>query len=167
MGFGCIMPRYAQLHQSDTKPTCWVAMTMQLLLKGHAVPIDVPNWEGYTPLCCAFAWGHLDVAKYLLKNGADGNYTTATGMTPLHIAAWHNCTASVDWLLQHGAESFETSRFGVRAFDMTRPGQARRSLYASMYQQPEEPEPMPAPKSSLSRSASVRQSVAKSPRAHA
>ncbi|KAL6752541.1 flagellar associated protein [Haematococcus lacustris] len=107
---------------------------VKVLLKEQKVAVDVANWEGWTPLCCAIAWGHLDIAKYLIKCGANPNHTTAAGHTLLHLAAWHSCTESVEWLLQHGMSTAAENKHGCTPFDMAGPGQARRLLYAARLQ---------------------------------
>ncbi|EHK51017.1 hypothetical protein TRIATDRAFT_186587, partial [Trichoderma atroviride IMI 206040] len=50
--------------------------------------IDLSNNENETPLYRACCFGHTDVAKLLLDNGADCNKHCTEGCTPLHIAAF-------------------------------------------------------------------------------
>ncbi|UKZ68921.1 uncharacterized protein TrAtP1_009939 [Trichoderma atroviride] len=50
--------------------------------------IDLSNNENETPLYRTCCFGHTDVAKLLLDNGADCNKHCTEGCTPLHIAAF-------------------------------------------------------------------------------
>mmetsp|Transcript_34008 Transcript_34008/g.86086 ORF Transcript_34008/g.86086 Transcript_34008/m.86086 type:complete len:215 (-) Transcript_34008:788-1432(-) len=121
---------------------------VKVLVKEAKLEIEATNYEGWTPLCCAIAWGHLDIAKYLLKCGARAGHTTPDGNTLLHLAAWYDCAESVDWLLSHGMKACVENRFGVRPFDMARPGAVRRLLHTAMLQEQggagEESEEQPA-----------------------
>jgi ankyrin repeat protein len=58
-------------------------------------------------LVYAAAWGHVDVAKYLLDQGAQINLIPVGfdyAGTPLHYAAFQGRREMVDLLLQHGAD---------------------------------------------------------------
>lgn len=51
---------------------------------------------------------HMDVAKYLVRCGADAHHATAEGNTLLHLAAWYGSADAVDWLVRgstHGPGS--------------------------------------------------------------
>lgn len=77
-----------------TVPVIWImnswfrVVALQVLLKEHNVPIDPRNWEGWTPICYTVSRGHIELMKYLLKNKADGEWSSAFGWKLLHIAAW-------------------------------------------------------------------------------
>ena len=47
--------------------------------------------------------GHMNIAMFLLQSGANPNYQTARGETPLHLATRANQTDIIRVLLRHGA----------------------------------------------------------------
>ena len=47
--------------------------------------------------------GHMNIAMFLLQSGADPNYQTHRGETPLHLATRANQTDIIRVLLRHGA----------------------------------------------------------------
>lgn len=53
---------------------------------------------------CACAQDDADTVKLLISHGADANRTTASGMTPLHIAVMNNKLDAARSLLQRGAD---------------------------------------------------------------
>lgn len=60
--------------------------------------------DGYTPLHRACYNNHVDIARLLIKHGADVNARTQYGWTPLHSAVkWSNADAAA-LLLQHGSD---------------------------------------------------------------
>ncbi|KAF2110293.1 ankyrin repeat-containing domain protein [Lophiotrema nucula] len=65
--------------------------------------IDVHDQWGRTPLFYAALRGHLDVANFLLKNGAKINARDCIGQSPLHIACSTENEDMVSLLLQAGA----------------------------------------------------------------
>jgi ankyrin repeat protein len=62
--------------------------------------------DGFTPLGLAAFFGHLDVARLLLANGADPNQaaSNATRVAPLHSAVAGGNLEIVRELLSHGAD---------------------------------------------------------------
>jgi ankyrin repeat protein len=57
------------------------------LLNEHKMPADIEiDEEGNTPLIIAAYYGHLDIVKLLVNAGADVNYSTPSGDTPLKSA---------------------------------------------------------------------------------
>ena len=58
--------------------------------------------EGNTPLHMAVIRRNVDLAKMLLKNGADANARNGDGRTPLHLAVDQAEMAAL--LLTHGAD---------------------------------------------------------------
>lgn len=67
------------------------------------INIDFKNKDGRTPLSCAAANGHTDVAVFLLEAGADVNALDTHRRTPLSYAAEHAHVAMTKLLLHHGA----------------------------------------------------------------
>ena len=61
-------------------------------------------FEGFTPLHHACANGREEVARLLLKHGADVAARRNDGWTPLHVAALSGHEVMVRLLLEHGAE---------------------------------------------------------------
>ncbi|MEW5923212.1 MAG: ankyrin repeat domain-containing protein, partial [Candidatus Zixiibacteriota bacterium] len=57
---------------------------------------------GYSPLHKAAYNGLLEIAKYLLSQGADINAASASGSTPLHGAAFYGHPDMVRFLLDNG-----------------------------------------------------------------
>jgi ankyrin repeat protein len=70
--------------------------------------INTPDSNGFTPLMRAVQTGNLAQVKDFIKQGANVNYSTASGMTPLMLAAKqidnHNTEKIVKLLLDKGAE---------------------------------------------------------------
>jgi ankyrin repeat protein len=64
---------------------------------------------GDTPLHMAAAYGHLDLAKLLLSNGADPNAANGLGMSPLHFAAMAGKHEVVEQLVSSGANAAQLS----------------------------------------------------------
>ncbi len=67
------------------------------------------NWqdskmEYVTALHEAARLGHIEVAKYLLQNGADINSKKLNGLSPLHVAAYCGENEIVNALLAEGAD---------------------------------------------------------------
>ena len=56
-----------------------------------------------TPLFLAAAYGHLDILRCLLENGADINASSADNCTPLMIALENGKLNVVTFLIEHGA----------------------------------------------------------------
>ena len=59
---------------------------------------------GWTPLSRAIICDHSDVVKFLLKQGADPNCTTAVGEPPLYLAVDLQHTQLTQLLLDFGAD---------------------------------------------------------------
>jgi len=63
----------------------------------------LPAKQGTTPLVLAAAWGHLDILKYLIAQGADLNVRSDKHNTALICAARNDHIAAVAALLEAGA----------------------------------------------------------------
>jgi Ankyrin repeats (3 copies)/Ankyrin repeats (many copies) len=78
---------------------------VQILLKNNPdVVLSKEDQFGWTPLHCAAAGGHKDIAELLLANKADVNAKANDGATPLHLAAMHGNTDVVTLLLNNAAD---------------------------------------------------------------
>src|SRR3569623_2784937 len=78
-----------------------VPQLKELLAAG--VPDDSFSADGDTPLCVAMRLGHLDIARELLKYGADANASGKEGQPPLILACLHRSPDVVKLLLEGGA----------------------------------------------------------------
>ncbi|XP_065911914.1 ankyrin repeat domain-containing protein 39-like isoform X2 [Dysidea avara] len=71
-------------------------------LLSEGVSSNQASREGYHPLCIAAFWGHVDIAKLLLKHRANINCANvSTGMTPCHCAALQGHGRVLMTLLEH------------------------------------------------------------------
>jgi ankyrin repeat protein len=71
------------------------------------------DYKQRTLLMQAAAFGHTEIAKYLIKNGADVNAVDKEGETPLKHAAWTKNTDIIDLLVQHGADINAKNNIGT------------------------------------------------------
>lgn len=62
------------------------------------------NETGYTPLTGAVSQNHNEIAKILVKKGAQVNHSYEGGFTPLMHAAYAGNVELVSFLLQNGAD---------------------------------------------------------------
>lgn len=82
---------------------------VKLLLDKGSNP-DVPSqdeesgFKGETALLQAASWGRLEIAKILIKHGANVNAKAAWGAVPLHDAARMGNVEVARLLLEHGAD---------------------------------------------------------------
>ena len=77
-----------------------------------------PNWanaDGRTPLLLACNSRQLEVARYLLRHGADVNHTDAQGVTALHCASKHGDLQIAKLLLENKADPNLVCLTGVSA----------------------------------------------------
>lgn len=65
---------------------------------------DTGNNNEMTALYCATDRGELEIAKLLLRGGADGSVANVYGTSPLHCAAGRGDLEMVELLLQNGAD---------------------------------------------------------------
>ncbi|XP_050427498.1 protein fem-1 homolog B-like [Adelges cooleyi] len=67
--------------------------------------------EGATALWCAAGYGHMEVVKTLLANGANVDYCTKSKSTPLRAACYLGRIDIVSYLVQNGANVNTTNIF--------------------------------------------------------
>jgi len=60
--------------------------------------------EGLPPLAWAAVWGSTKSTELLLARGADVNWTSGDGVTPLHVAAYNEQPAVAELLIRKGAK---------------------------------------------------------------
>jgi hypothetical protein len=73
--------------------------------------------SGSTPLNTAAVFGQTEIAKLLLKKGADVSIANRDGNTALHIASFFTHTEFVELLLKNGASVSVKSRRGETPLD--------------------------------------------------
>lgn len=79
--------------------------SVEYLIEKGADPNAVArNDTGFTPLTGAASNNHNEIAKILVKNGADVNYSYEGGFTPLIHAAESGNLELAEFLLQNGAD---------------------------------------------------------------
>ena len=66
--------------------------------------MEKPNHNGLSPLHYASARGHLDVARYLLEQGANRDKADNNGWTSLHYAAYCDHLEIAKLLMVYGAD---------------------------------------------------------------
>jgi ankyrin repeat protein len=78
--------------------------TVQAMVKADPDLVFSRDRYGYTPLHYAAAFGHTDIAKFLLDNKAQASAVATNGGTPLLAAAWKGHADVVKLLLSHKAD---------------------------------------------------------------
>jgi ankyrin repeat protein len=85
---------------------CGAVERLSAILQAQPERIDEQASDGFTPLCLAAYFGHLEIARYLLAQGADVNLqaSNAQKVAPLHAATSSNHAAIIDLLLDQDAD---------------------------------------------------------------
>eukprot|EP01012_Entosiphon_sulcatum_P055783 TRINITY_DN7829_c0_g1_i1.p1 TRINITY_DN7829_c0_g1~~TRINITY_DN7829_c0_g1_i1.p1 ORF type:complete len:2451 (+),score=352.13 TRINITY_DN7829_c0_g1_i1:70-7422(+) len=83
----------------------------QLLVDAGA-SLELPDKNGFTPLCAAVLGDHHDTVEYLLTAGSDVHARVVQGSTALHIAVVRGNTAIVQLLIDSGAQLSEVDNMG-------------------------------------------------------
>ena len=89
----------------------------ELVKAGVDVNFREPSRYGNTPLVMACQYNLVEIAKYLMENGADINLKTGTGHTPL-MAAASGSEELFNLLLSEGADPLVKLENGTSAFTM-------------------------------------------------
>jgi ankyrin repeat protein len=76
-----------------------------LIASAASAALDAPGRDGMTPLLWASQANDLEMARMLLRAGADANLGNRYGITPLWLAATNRSSALVALLLDHGADA--------------------------------------------------------------
>jgi uncharacterized protein len=86
-----------------------------LIEKGAELNALARNETGYTALTGAVSQNHNEIAKILVKNGAQVNHSYEGGFTPLMHAAYAGNVELVSFLLQNGADPMAKNSEGKTA----------------------------------------------------
>jgi ankyrin repeat protein len=84
---------------------------VKALLKSHADWLNSPDQNQKTPLHLALESGHIDMARYLIEQGADINLKDKDKASPLHNAAYLGNLEILNLLLKKGASSLNEGNF--------------------------------------------------------
>ena len=85
-------------------------MKVKAMLKGGAKVNALAPESGATALCQAALYGHVEMAKLLVENGARVNRSNRDGNAPLHIAAFLCRFEIVDLLIENKADLTKKNR---------------------------------------------------------
>ena len=85
---------------------------VRLLVEQGADKDEGDSQHGWTPLWCASLRGHLEVAQYLVEQGAALDKTNTIGTSPLTIAAANGRLEVARYLLEQGADRDKASNSG-------------------------------------------------------
>ncbi|MBU3580021.1 ankyrin repeat domain-containing protein [Polynucleobacter sp. 73C-SIWE] len=111
---------------------------VKTLVLGHKAQLDHIGW---TPLHYACAKGHLEVAQFLVANGAIVDSLSAGNTTPLMMAVQSGNEQLVKFLLEKGADLQLKNANGLTAIDIAdiydKPwiGDGLRSRWLKLYKQ--------------------------------
>lgn len=88
------------------------------LLRDHPVLAEARGRHCETLLDVAAKYGRMEIARALIRKGADVNATQAGDWTPLHYAAGDGHPQMVRLLLEHGAKVNARTDMGATALHM-------------------------------------------------
>ena len=97
---------------------------VERILAQPVVEIDARNGMGLTALTAAAFKGNVEIAKALLRAGADVNAANRAGQTSLMFAALSGKLAMVDCLLEAGADPAAKDASGNTALSQARTQEA-------------------------------------------
>lgn len=84
----------------------------------RAIPVDVADDEGITPLLRAVQYGNIKMVQLLLAQGADINTQDHDGLTALMWAVYHGYEALSKWFIDKGANLQLRNVCGMTALAM-------------------------------------------------
>jgi ankyrin repeat protein len=94
--------------------------TEYLIGKGADVNAVARNTTGFTALTGAVANNHTEIAKLLVKRGAQVNYKYEGGFSPLMAASEHGNVELVNFLLANGADPNAKTKDGKSPISFAR-----------------------------------------------
>lgn len=121
------------------------------LLLDHGASIDLKDKTGLTALFYASAsYLHLtECVRLLLKRGADPNFVSPSGDTPLHMTVYRGNTDMVELLVGHGANPSIANMHHIYPVDLCKQDETIRQLLEPMTIKTERS--LPTPESVLKR----------------
>ena len=87
--------------------------SIQQMLEQDPGKLNATDGENYTALHWACMRGHWDVARYLIKLGANLNIKGGDGGTPLQWAVHHDNVEIVKLMLEKGAQLNSQNQWGM------------------------------------------------------
>ena len=116
----CISPQYAggggSPYPSDFVYKGDLFGLQNCLRAGYSVDTRDPFTRNFTPLMIAAREGEVEIAEFLVRNGADINAKTRDGHTALMMAVYNRNLDIVKLLLKNGANVHVKSKQGHTAF---------------------------------------------------
>lgn len=94
-----------------------VSRSKRLLTQGARVDENENSFR-ITPLHCAASRGHLELAEFLLENGADANAIARDGSTPLHLATQYGQRPIMKLLLHRSVNPQVANEEGETALQL-------------------------------------------------
>eukprot|EP00949_MAST-11_sp_MAST-11-sp1_P002706 g2706.t1 len=104
-----------QQQESERNGNIWVAASdgnlerVQELVQADAELVNAHDENGYSPLAAAASYGHIEIIRFLIRNGADVNFQDTEGDTALHCVS---TAEAFDVLLEAGADTSLTNNEG-------------------------------------------------------
>ena len=105
-----------------TAARCGQLPAIRLLVEAGADPDLRSGRNGWTPLLHAIHKHQADAVVELLRQGADADAASVSGLTPLMMAAGYGQTDIVKILLGHGADVWKVNEHGESALSMAATG---------------------------------------------
>ena len=84
--------------------------------------------DGWTPLIAASVYGHLEVVRYLLEQGANRDKANIYGYTSLYCAAVEGYLETVKLLMVYGADLNARNNRGELPIDMTEDEEIKQAI---------------------------------------
>ena len=85
---------------------------VKIIIQADVSQLEITQEYNATPLMFAATEGKLEIAKYLIKKGANVNYLRPVGFSSLKIAATFGHLEIVKLLVENGAEVNNKDNFG-------------------------------------------------------
>ncbi|CAH8287563.1 unnamed protein product [Schistosoma turkestanicum] len=88
------------------------------IIQNNSLPFDASDNVANRLLHYAVEYGHIDLVKWLLYNGADPNYVDESGNQPLHSAVIRRHLQILQLLIDFGANLDAKNRLGAQAIHL-------------------------------------------------